>query len=136
MKKSVLNTSLIIAKKLAEKDCKLQRCRHFAFIVLRNEIIAIGENQDHRHPYQTQWGYPIKSSHGYSMLEHAEFNAIRRLNRFSLKGHELISLRLDRNDKWNMAKPCKYCERVIKSVGIENVYYSNSLGDIVDYRIY
>lgn len=38
-------------------------------------------------------------------------------------------------NKYGMSKPCSNCTKILKLVGVNNVYYTNNDGDIVKERV-
>lgn len=66
---------------------------------------------------------------------HAEADAVlqllkqRRLH--DLAGSEIYVTRFTKAGQVGMAKPCEACQRLITSVGIKRVHYTNDLGDTV-----
>lgn len=69
----------------------------------------------------------------YSHSLHAELAAILNAER-SVKGFNLLVVRIDANGFLRMAKPCEWCSDSIKHFGIRNVYYSNDEGEIIKTR--
>ncbi len=58
--------------------------------------------------------------------------ALKAGNWDNLKGCSVLVLKVSKTEKLlSNAKPCKYCEATLKFLGIKNVYYSNSSGEIV-----
>lgn len=62
---------------------------------------------------------------------HAEQAALLNLDWNKLKGCSILVYRTNRLGKVGMAKPCPMCSKLIKYVGIKNIYYSNERGEIV-----
>lgn len=63
---------------------------------------------------------------------HAEQSAILKLlnsnRQHELIGSTLFICRINRSSKPMLAKPCKYCEDLIKAVGIKRVVYTTDTG--------
>jgi deoxycytidylate deaminase len=85
-------------------------------LVYKNKIVSVGFNQLKTHP---------ESTHPYKSI-HAEFDAIYKSNSLALSDCDLYVYREDKKGKPAIAKPCKYCDLLIKQVGIKNVYYTSS----------
>jgi deoxycytidylate deaminase len=56
---------------------------------------------------------------------HAELDAIMRA-RITLKGTNLIVVRINKNGKFLLSRPCPYCLQLIQHYGIKRIIYSNS----------
>lgn len=97
---------------------------HWSFICDGNKIVSMGTNNVKKtHPRALlsgyQWGFP-----------HSELSAIlnfpyppRELIHFSL-----YNLRLNRNNKVALSRPCYNCQKIIIAFGLRRCYYSNERG--------
>ena len=56
---------------------------------------------------------------------HAERNVLR----FYKPGDKLIVMRFSKSGELTMAKPCKFCQEKIESLGVTQVTYSNWEGE-------
>lgn len=61
---------------------------------------------------------------------HAEQAALLNLDWNKLKGFSILVYRIGKNGELGMAKPCEMCQKLIKHVGIKNVYYTTREGEI------
>ena len=61
---------------------------------------------------------------------HAEQAALLNLDWNKLKGFSILVYRINRNGAIAMAKPCEMCQKLIKYVGIKNIYYTTNDGEI------
>lgn len=61
---------------------------------------------------------------------HAEQAALLNLNWDKLKGCSILVYRTNKNGQLAMAKPCEMCQRLIKYVGIKNIYFTTNYGEI------
>lgn len=59
---------------------------------------------------------------------HSEMDAIIKLGDTDCSGFTLINTRINRNNKFDMSKPCLGCLSMIRSLNFKNVYYINSSG--------
>ena len=71
-----------------------------------------------------------------SAIYHAEVNAAllaaaRGIDIRKSKVVDVIVLRITRVGKLSAARPCRECLRMLKFLGVTNIYYSTSNGDIV-----
>src|SRR5678816_4513466 len=57
---------------------------------------------------------------------HAESSAIFSLGLDNCYGKDLYVVRVKRDGSTAMAKPCTQCQRLIKDVGIKEVYYTTN----------
>lgn len=65
---------------------------------------------------------------------HAEQASILAAKR-NLKGTSMLIVRINKNGVLGMAKPCDMCRGFIETVGIKEIYYSTSNGEIAYERI-
>lgn len=92
----------------------------------KRQVINVGRNDINKtHP---------KSKTAFNKI-HAEFDAIIGVEPYLLHGSSLLVVRLDAHDNLTLAKPCGVCEKLIKSVGIKNLFYSNEKGRITHERL-
>lgn len=101
------------------------RCIHFSYILRKNKVVANGINIKRTDSQAIIMGYP----YGYL---HAEARSIKRLLKkrsIDPKDCQLINIRLARaSGGVLLAAPCRRCIRLIKDVGIKNVYFSLETG--------
>ena len=96
-----------------------------AILVHRNSIVSIGMNSYKTHPLmaaRTSWPFL-----------HAEQNAIIRAGLDNCEGLDLYIARVLKNNTLAMSKPCKVCIKLIKDVGIRNIYYSTNAKEFVKF---
>jgi len=129
MKKKTLAKTI----KLAHALCPANRSNglpttHVAFLVRRNKIIKIGWNKNRTHPEIKNHPY-----HSGKVGIHAELDCLLKAGKDDLSGHNLVVLRIDKNSNLANSKPCSGCKSLIKQFGLENVFYSNSSGNIETY---
>ena len=84
------------------------------------------------------WGW---NNPGLGYGEHAEFMSIRRINSRSIKHPDLpifIAVYSARKGKAITSRPCRECEKVIRSVGIRGANYLRKEeldGEFVSYEV-
>ena len=89
-------------------------------IFKKNRIISSGHNYSQRsakklHPKYQKWPGSI----------HAEVDAIIKA-KTDLKGMDIMVIRVNKQNQFRLAKPCKHCQMYLEHVGIRKVYYSIS----------
>lgn len=104
---------LKILKKLASFSDHPQH-RMSCVIADKSKIVSLGFNQLKTHP---------KANNTYRML-HAEISATSSLNPVDTKGYTAYVYRERKDGQLAMAKPCKFCESMLRSMGIRNIVYS------------
>jgi len=63
---------------------------------------------------------------------HAEQAALMNIDWNKVKGCSALVLKVSKTEKkLSNAKPCPMCQAIFKHVGIKDIYYSNSDGEIV-----
>ena len=103
---------------------KCHRCSHIAFLLKHNKIIHIGFNKVKTHPMLKYYPY-------YATGIHAELDVVMKSNENDLSDYTLVVLRILKNKKLSMSKPCKSCQYIIKQYGINNCYYSDFSGKLI-----
>lgn len=91
-----------------------------AVLVRKKKILTAKCNSYKTHP-------KINKYYQWPTL-HAEAAAILSLGMDNCEGTSLYVLRILRNKDIALAKPCKYCMRLIDSVGIKHIFYTTSYG--------
>jgi tRNA(Arg) A34 adenosine deaminase TadA len=97
--------------------------RHFSFLVRRNNIVSVGWNLPNKtHPLAMKYG------HRYSTI-HAELHClINGPNRLDDPRLKMVNIRIGRNGKVLLSKPCTACENMLRFVGIKTIFFSNNDG--------
>lgn len=102
---------------------------HFCFLYKRNRLISIGVNSYKQCPKIKKIGelFGLLNQKKY-MYPHAETNAISKImfskNNVELSKVSMVCIRLNKKLELQNSKPCNECSIVIKSIGINKVYYS------------
>lgn len=102
-----------LAEKLAEKSDH-PSSRHGAVIVRKNRILSVGFNRLKTHS---------RSNHPFKTI-HAEFSAILSSGLENLSGCELYIVRKRTNGVLANSKPCTFCEKMLRLLQVDTVYYS------------
>lgn len=117
-----LRTSIInCAIKEAKKSTFFPRIG--AVVFKGKKIYGVGHNEIRSSSLS------MKHRHRQESL-HAEQAALLNLDWTKLKGCSILVIRVGKSGKLGMCKPCPMCEKLIKYVGIKNIYYTTSEGCI------
>lgn len=117
-----LRTSIInCAIKEAKKSTFFPRIG--AVVFKGKKIYGVGHNEIRSSSLS------MKHRHWQESL-HAEQAALLNLDWSKLKGCSILVIRVGKSGKLGMCKPCPMCEKLIKYVGIKNIYYTTSEGCI------
>lgn len=122
---------MAIARKIAISVDPVSRAKIAAIVVIKNQIVSIGQCQLRTHPFQAKF-----NSHPSAIYLHAETNAIHAaLNQMHPSQLEKATLyisrvkRKTRNSDWTdgIAFPCKGCMSAIITHGLKKVVYSTDV---------
>ena len=125
MKNRIINKAIDIAHALCPTNWQKVNNSHIAFLVRKNKITKIGWNRRRTHPEIAKHPY----HEGY-VGTHAELDVILKSGEDNLEDHSMIVLRVDRKGRLANSKPCPGCLSLIKSYSLNNVYFSNTEGQI------
>ena len=126
-----MNYKKLVEFSILNADSISHNFKHFSFIVLRNKVMAIGFNNPNKtHPLAYRFG------HRFACV-HSELNAIinltnilreKKVKEEMFRKCTMVNIRIDRNYRLRMSKPCKICEVMLEGFGIRNVVYSTNQG--------
>ena len=86
-----------------------------------NRVINVGRNYSNKtHP---------QSNNPYKTV-HAEFDTILGVPRWQLEGSSLLVVRLNMGGQFVLAKPCEYCDVLIRAANLKEVFWTNNQGGI------
>lgn len=129
---------LDIAKSLVDHNSK-KRCHHYSFIIKKNKIISIGQNNTKTHPINLK-NRKISKKTGvdFSHEKHtcSEFNAIlklKKLTNINTKKCELVNIRINKNNNLDFSKPCMSCENLLKYFEFKSICWSNNDGEFINF---
>lgn len=101
------------------------RCRHFSFILDGSHIIKIGYNRRKTHPKNLLYAY--KNRRGELMADqigiHSEMDAVIKLGYTDCSGLTLVNTRINRNNVFDMSKPCHGCLDMLRKLNFSKVFY-------------
>ena len=118
MKKKFTTAAYAVAMTGNGVGTKRKLFRLGAVLVHKNIIVSVGMNRYKTHPLmapRTEWPFL-----------HAEQQAIVRAGVDNCEGLDLYVARVLKNNELALSKPCDVCAKLIKNVGIKNVYYSTN----------
>lgn len=139
MRKSLINRLEETAFSLYDASSN-KRCHHFSFIVYKNRIIAIGQNNKKTHPINLiNRKKSLKTGIDFSEEKHtcSEFSAVLKLkNRTNInsKKCKLINLRINREKQISGAEPCESCRNLLKFFEFKDVIHTNNSGNYINYN--
>jgi deoxycytidylate deaminase len=119
--------------KVAQGLEPVARARVAAFLVYKNEIIAVGYNKSKSHPFQKRFGSNSKAIYLHAEVDCIK-NSLRDVDVDFLKKCTMYVLRTKRPDNDHnafvraLSKPCEGCHRAINTFGIKHVYYTTDDG--------
>lgn len=126
----IIEESLDIAKTLLPKaksnrDSK-NKFFHFAFGYHNKKLLGIGQNnpeKTHTQALLIHSKFGIKTEYPYF---HAETDLISKLwNKYYIDDRlRIVIIRLNKNGKLRMSKPCKRCQKILSSLGIKTIVWS------------
>lgn len=120
-KKFLASPILKVAIDEARKSTHLHRVS--AVIFKGNRVIAVAHNavRSNKIPYKFK---------NFLESSHAECQSIIKARR-SLKGYDILVIRINKSEELMMAKPCEFCQDFIDYVELRNTYYSTNEGEIL-----
>lgn len=113
-----------LAKRISSKSTHYQY-KLGSVIVNRSKIISIGFNQLKSNPH---------SPHPYKAV-HAEFHSVLGVDPADLIGADIYIYRQNKSGHLAMAKPCKFCEKMLKDADLKNVFFT-TYGGFGKYSFY
>lgn len=100
-------------------------------IVYKNKVISTGFNSSKTHPIQRKYNDERFVSNGTPHCMHAEVYALCSLinnTEINWSKVSVYTYREHKNREKAMARPCKSCMKLIKDLGIINIYYTTEGG--------
>lgn len=121
---------------LARNACyysDFMKARLGAVLIYKGKVMSVGWNSTKTSPLQRQLnryrGYDVDASEAHNTL-HAEVACLTKARDLDIDwGRASIFVyRIKKDESAGLARPCKGCQALIKSMGIKNVYYSTENG--------
>lgn len=119
-----------ISKELVPESFQ-HRTFHTTFIVKKGRIQSIGVNCLKTHPKNLEYDYigrdgvDIRTYVGV----HSELDAILKYRKDDCSDCVIVNVRVDKNNKINIAKPCRGCQSLLVRVGFKRMFYTDENGE-------
>lgn len=110
-----IQSLLSLALHYAERSPREQRMA--ALVVWGRRVISFGINSFKTHPKQKEGKSPFRSTH-------AELSAVAGLPLVLLVDSTVVVARLTKGGCIGLAKPCKNCEEMLRSLGVTKVFFT------------
>ena len=105
------------------------KARLGAVLIYKGKVMSVGWNSNKTSPLQRELnryrGYDVDSSIAHNTL-HAEVACLTKAKDLDIDwGRASIFVyRIKKDGSAGLARPCKGCQALIRSMGIKNIYYS------------
>lgn len=130
------NKALETAQALFDPNYPI-RCQVFSFAFFRGRLIAVGRNQDKTHPLNLINVLRFNTGEIHrNKLTCAELNLAIRLKRTTNIPFDkitIVNVRLDKNRKVKMSRPCNSCSSLCAFIQPKALYYTNDFGQFEKY---
>ena len=103
---------------------------HFAFGYKKNKLLAIGQNNPEKtHTQALILAQRFNIQNEYPYL-HAETDLISRLwgKHYVDNSLKMVIVRLNKRGQLRCSKPCERCDQIIRSLGLNKVWWSTDNG--------
>jgi len=109
---------------------------HTSFIIKKNRLQKIGVNINKTHPANLKYKYFAKDGVDIRSMVgvHSELSAILKYGKEDCSDCVFINIRIDKNGKLALSKPCKGCQDLLKKVGYKKLYYSTNMGTFEEWK--
>jgi hypothetical protein len=114
--------------------CKEIRCYHFAGAFSGNKLIGFTQNnpiKTHTGAYRIGEDFNLPKYKEFAFY-HAESHLISKLlDRYNTidPNWKIVVLRINRKGLILGSKPCENCDKLLRAVGLNNIYHSTDNGD-------
>lgn len=109
---------------------------HTTFILKKNRLQKIGINVNKTHPANLKYKYFAKDGIDIRSMVgvHSELSAILKYGKEDCSDCTFVNIRIDKNGKPAMSKPCKGCQDLLKQVGFKKLFYTNEDGEFKEWK--
>lgn len=94
------------------------RTFHVTFILKGSKVLAFGVNSAKTHPLTLKYKYHTQPN------THSELSALLKLGRDNCTDLTFVNIRLTKDNKPRLAKPCSGCIDMLHRVGFKKILYS------------
>ena len=114
----------------ASRDSDFPRHKLGAVVVYKGNTLAVGHNSCKTSPIQKRYNrvrnYSTEASYGHTNCTHAELNCINKIKYLDIDFSKvsLFIYRQHKNGTKALARPCPACSKLIRDMGIKNIYYT------------
>lgn len=105
-----------------------------AIVIYKGSILAHGNNSCKTSPVQKKYNkernYKTEASFKHTNCTHAEVNCLNKIKYLDIDFSKtsLFVYREHKNGTKALARPCPACSKMIRDIGIKNVYYTTENG--------
>lgn len=112
------------------------RCYHYAAAFNNNKMICFAQNNPNvltNKAYKIGRKFNIKRYKEYPYAHAESYLVSKLLARYDTisSNWKIVVLRINREGRILLSKPCRNCQKILDAVGLNNVYYSNDNGEFV-----
>lgn len=112
----------VSTSKSKTNEQRISHYDHFSFVVADNEVVEWGRNMTKNIP-PVYWGY------GRFQGLHSELSAyLKASGILKDRAFGVVNVRLSKGLKLMNSMPCQNCQRMLKSLGAQWVFYSTQEG--------
>tara|TARA_R110000796_G_scaffold5291_4_gene20047 strand:- start:361 stop:741 length:381 start_codon:yes stop_codon:yes gene_type:complete len=120
-----MNKYIELARAL-QPPCHSVRQFHVTFALAKKKILAIGINGAKTNPKTQEFAYV---GDPYQIGTHSELAAVIKLGRLDCSRLTFINVRLKKDGKVALSKPCVGCEDMLNQIGFKRVFYTLDNGN-------
>jgi hypothetical protein len=112
----------LISKAYSLVDMPQGRFKHFSFLVQRTTPICVGWNWKKTHTISEKYRFQSLHSEGHCILSFPH-------DRDLLHNYSIYNIRINNIGRLALASPCPYCQILLKSYGIRDIFFTNDSGN-------
>lgn len=110
------------------------RAFHVTAVFHKNKLVGIGHNNYNKtHPLINKYNYIGKEDDDYRPKIHSELAAWLRLGDEDCSKYTFFNLRVNKNNKFGMSRPCSGCRHLLKQIGFKKFFFTDEKGEFKEY---